>query len=171
MGALRPIDGKLSVAKFKTVVLSRLWRLLPDGVQWRVIWLLRPKLFIGVSGILFNEAGEVLLLRHRFHHRHPWGLPGGLLEPGENLAQCWQREVREETNLLVTVERLVDQRTTPLNIDFIVQGQIVGGELSLDTAEILDAVFFAPNALPNGLHIHQQSAIRRAVAGHSLFAL
>jgi 8-oxo-dGTP diphosphatase len=159
------------VAQFKSIVLSRLWKLIPDTVQWWTIWLLRPKLFVGVSGILFNEAGEVLLLRHRFHHRHPWGLPGGLLERGENLVECWQREVREETNLIVAVERLITQRTTQLNIDFILQGRITGGEILLDSTEILEAAFFPPDALPDELHREHRAAIRKALEGQSLLAL
>lgn len=160
-----------SVAKFKSVVLARLWQLIPDMLQWWIIWLLRPKLFVGVSGVVLNEAGEVLLLRHRFHHRSPWGLPGGLLERGENLVECWQREVKEETNLTVAVDRLVAQRTTRLNIDFILQGRVTGGEMILDSTEILDAGYFPPDALPDGLHRNHRAAIRQAVAGQVLLTL
>lgn len=152
-------------------MLARIWQLIPDLLQWWIIWLLRPKLFVGVSGVLLNDAGEVLLLRHRFHHRYPWGLPGGLLERGENLVECWQREVREETNLTVAVERLVLQRTTRLNIDFILQGRITGGEMILDSTEILEAAFFSPAALPVGLHKEHRTAIRTALEDRSLLAL
>ncbi|MBX3053710.1 MAG: NUDIX domain-containing protein [Caldilineaceae bacterium] len=159
------------MAQFKSVVLSRLWKFLPDVVQWWVIWLLRPKLFVGVSGVIFNDAGQVLLLRHRFHHRHPWGLPGGLLERGENLVECWQREVREETNLAVAADRLLTQRSTFLSLDFILQGRIVGGEMQLDLGEILEADFFATDELPVGLHEHHRAAIARAATGVPLLWL
>lgn len=159
------------MAQFKSVVLSWLWRLIPAPLQWWIIWLLRPKLVVGVSGALFNEAGEVLLLCHRFHSHHPWALPGGLMERGENLVECWQREVREETNLIVVADRLLLQRTSRLNIDFIVQGRIVSGEIALDSTEILDAAFFPPDALPDGLNRNHRDAIRTAVEGRSLLAL
>ncbi len=158
------------MAQFKSIVLARLWQFIPDLIQWWIIWLLRPKLFVGVSGVLFNDAGEVLLLRHRFHHRYPWGLPGGLMERGENLVQCWQREVREETNLTVAVDRLVAQRTTALNIDFILQGRITGGEIVLDSTEILEAAFFPPDGLPAELHKNHRLAILNALDGQSLLA-
>ena len=121
--------------------------------------------------MLLNDAGEVLLLRHRFHHRHPWGLPGGLMERGENLVECWQREVREETNLSVAVERLVAQRTTLLNIDFILQGRITGGEILLDSTEILEAAFFPADGLPAGLPKDHRLAIQDALEDRSLLAL
>lgn len=156
------------VTLFQSRVLARLWRLIPSYGQWWIIWLLRPKLFIGVSGVLLNDGGEVLLLRHRFHHRYPWGLPGGMLERGENLVECWQREVREETNLTVRVERLLAQRTTRLNVDFVVQGRLMGGELRLDRTEILEAAFFRPDALPDGLRKEHREYIRQAVAGVAL---
>lgn len=159
------------MAQFKSVVLSRLWQLIPDTVQWWIIWLLRPKLFVGVSGVLLNQSGEVLLLRHRFHHRHPWGLPGGLLERGEDLVQCWQREVWEETNLTIAVEQLVNQRTTRLNIDFILLGRVTGGDIVLDPTEILEAAFFSPDALPDGLNKNHRIAIRQALEGQTLLAL
>ncbi len=159
------------MAHFKAVALSRLWWLIPGQVQWFIIWLLRPKLFVGVSGVAMNEAGDVLLLRHRFHRRHPWGLPGGLLERGENLVQCWTREMREETNLTVAVDGLVAQRTTALNIDFILRGRIIGGDMVLDATEILEAAFFSPDALPPELRREHRAAIRKAVDSGILLPL
>lgn len=168
---LNPKRTAMSVAYFKSVVLSRLWRLIPGVIQWFIIWLLRPKLFVGVSGVALNEAGEVLLLRHRFHHRHPWGLPGGLMERGENLVECWQREMWEETNLVVAVDGMVAQDTSALSIDFILRGRITGGAMKLDTTEILEAAFFAPARLPPDVRRSHRAAIHKAVAGQMLLPL
>ena len=52
---------------------------------------------------------HILLIQHREHadgHTY-WLLPGGGMEDGETEIQCVQREVREETHLEVTVERLL----------------------------------------------------------------
>jgi len=52
---------------------------------------------------------HLLLLLHRRHAdgRGWWALPGGGIEPGEGEEQCVVREMREETNLEVRVERLL----------------------------------------------------------------
>lgn len=63
---------------------------------------------IGVGGIMFNQCGEVLLIkRNQAPACGLWSIPGGRLEPGENLAFACQREVYEETNLQILVTQVV----------------------------------------------------------------
>lgn len=55
---------------------------------------------IGVGAIIFDRHDRVLIIRRA----HPpsaglWSLPGGRLEPGEDIRGCCQREVWEETGL------------------------------------------------------------------------
>lgn len=73
----------------------------------REIGYITPK--VGVCGAVFNQTGQVLLVRRSDNGR--WALPGGYAEvnftPQENLA----RELREETGLEVTVGELVDVYT------------------------------------------------------------
>lgn len=59
---------------------------------------------IGVSAYIARE-GEVLLVR-RARPPRVWSLPGGLVELGETLTEAAIREVREETGLEITLERL-----------------------------------------------------------------
>ena len=47
------------------------------------------------GGFVENENGEVLLI----FRRGKWDLPKGKLDPGEDLATCALREVKEETGL------------------------------------------------------------------------
>ena len=51
----------------------------------------------------------MLLIRYRDpqSERTFWMIPGGGLEPNESEEECVQREMHEETNLLVHVERLL----------------------------------------------------------------
>ncbi|MBI3960935.1 MAG: NUDIX hydrolase [Chloroflexi bacterium] len=59
---------------------------------------------------------QILLIRHRHHSTGEsyWLFPGGGIEDGETEEECVQREMREETNLHVAVERLLlDEPTQP----------------------------------------------------------
>ena len=59
-----------------------------------------------VRGIIKNDSGEILIVK-----RHPksktdpemWELPGGKVEKGEFFADALVREIKEETNLDVSV--------------------------------------------------------------------
>ena len=63
---------------------------------------------LGVSGIVFNNQKQILLIRR---NQPPamgcWSIPGGKLEAGESLAEACQREIKEETGLDVEVKNIV----------------------------------------------------------------
>lgn len=59
----------------------------------------RPILMVG-AGILIQDAEQRLLMLKRSDN-HLWGLPGGAVEPGENVEANARRETREETGLEV----------------------------------------------------------------------
>ena len=58
---------------------------------------------------------NILLIRHTEHAsgRSYWVIPGGGREVGETEMDCVMREMREETNLVVTVERLLVETAIP----------------------------------------------------------
>lgn len=67
------------------------------------------------GAILRND--EILLIKHREHKsgRSYWLLPGGGREGEESEEDCIRREMREETQLEVSVERLLlDERDHPM---------------------------------------------------------
>lgn len=75
-------------------------------IIWKVVHWIQPRFTVGVVGVLLDDAGErVLLLKHVYHHPHPWGLPGGWIDRGEEPADCIVREFHEETALGVKVVR------------------------------------------------------------------
>ncbi|MEW5959629.1 MAG: NUDIX hydrolase [Chloroflexota bacterium] len=69
--------------------------------------LLVPRQHVGAVGAVFNEQGQVLLVKHVFRPFYPWGLPGGWLERGEDPVQAVQRECQEELGLRVEVKQLL----------------------------------------------------------------
>ena len=67
-----------------------------------------PMPSLGVGGVVFNKSGEVLLIkRDQAPARGLWSIPGGRLEPGENLASACVREFYEETSLEVEVKKVI----------------------------------------------------------------
>ena len=76
---------------------------------------------VGVAGVIWNEAGQVLLIRRANPPRAgQWSLPGGKVERGETLHQALLREIREETGLEVEILGLA-------GVGEIVDDSVAGG--------------------------------------------
>ena len=97
------------------------------------------------------EDGQILLVQQRVDDRRSWSLPGGTLESGETLGDCLVREVREETGLDVTLDRLLyicDRLDTARHVVHVtfavcrVGGQVrIGAEPEPDAQPIRDVRF------------------------------
>jgi len=59
----------------------------------------RPVAAVGV--VVFHEDCVLLVRRGRAPSRGLWAVPGGAVETGETLAEAAEREVREETGVVV----------------------------------------------------------------------
>ena len=65
--------------------------------------------YIGAGGVVLNSRDELLVVceRYRIDNRPPfYKLPGGALEPGENIVDSIVREVMEETGIAAAFEAL-----------------------------------------------------------------
>jgi len=58
----------------------------------------------GVAGLVLDDQGRLLIQQRS--DTGTWGLPGGMVDPGEPPARAVVREVYEETGLVVRPERL-----------------------------------------------------------------
>jgi len=75
----------------------------------------QAELRLGCSAVLFDENHEKVLLTRR-KDNGSWCLPGGMVEPGESVAECCRREVWEETALKVHVLRLAGIYSDPNHV-------------------------------------------------------
>ncbi len=67
---------------------------------------------LGCSAIIFDKSHEKVLLTKRADNGL-WCLPGGGVDPGENVEETVIREVQEETGLAVRVLRLIGVYSDP----------------------------------------------------------
>ena len=130
----------------------------------------------GAAAIIENEQRQILLI-----HRSDglgWSLPAGMLEPGESIAACIVREVREETGLIVEPVHLVGIYSDPelmhvtypngdqvhyLSTTF--RCRITGGSLVADGEEACEIAFFDPDGLPDRIWPMHRIRIQDALAG------
>lgn len=115
-------------------------------------------LFPSASAIIFNPAGQVLLLKHS--NNQVWVAPGGSIEPGESPADAVVREAWEESGLHVEPIRIVGIYGGPTYEVLYANGDLVsyvmvafecrvlGGQLRADGVETLEAGYFAESDLP-----------------------
>src|SRR5215831_12282015 len=139
-------------------VLARLWHRLGGGLQWRLLRLTQAKFLVGVAGVIRDDEGRVLLLRHRFWPEGSWGLPGGYAHGAERLEDALARELREETGRRIDGTRLLCVKSGyRLRVEVVFTARLAHGVTRLDRREVLAAELFPSDALPPGLlHGHQE---------------
>ena len=135
--------------------------MLPEPLQWRILWLLNPKFAVGVSGVVLDEAGRVLLLKHTFRRRYPWGLVSGWVKGNESLEAALLREALEETGLSLSIGHLVTVRKDKyaLFLEAVFACQVAGGAFQASN-EVSEIQWCDPEALPAGTHPHHAPLIR-----------
>lgn len=107
-----------------------------------------------VAVVGFIVRGDTVLLVKRVHDpgKGKWALPAGFVEPEEDPRRAVEREMFEETGLIVETERLLDliHRPDPNGLADIVIAyaiRVVGGDLcASDDAE--EVGWFSKHELP-----------------------
>lgn len=106
-----------------------------------------------------DDDGRILLQRRTDFK--VWGLPGGILEPGESITDCARRELKEEASAEAGALTLTGIYTDPAfeavypNGDAVQQfticfrGRWQGGALIPDGSETSALKFFAPQEIPS----------------------
>ena len=120
-------------------------------------------------GVIIEQENQILL-QHRTDH-DVWGIPGGVMEPGETFLETAVRETYEETGLVVEQLQLFGLYSGEegfaeyQNGDKIFSVQVVfhtnyfSGQLLHKTEESHEHRFFSRNSLPN-LNSHQKRFIQ-----------
>lgn len=147
----------------------------PDYIaELRGVWGHRPLLLPGVSGVVLRgDPGreQVLLVQRADSGR--WSVPAGIVEPGEQPADCLVRELWEETRVRVTVERLVslvaDAEITYPNgdrcqyISMTFRCSYSAGDATVGDDESLAVGWFDLDALPDDVSERGRARIAAAL--------
>ena len=120
---------------------------------------------VTAGALVFNDAGEVLLLKHPFRAGSGWGIPGGFLESGEHAEQALRRELREEIGLTVHEVEIFTSRTfkRPQQVEILFRCR-ASGAVKPQTIEVERAEWFSIQSLPAGLPKDQRLLIERATS-------
>ena len=66
-----------------------------------------PKPSVTVDAVVFDKDWNILLIKRKFDpFKDCWALPGGFVNPGEDLELACQRELQEETNVLLIFDKI-----------------------------------------------------------------
>ncbi|MBN1936507.1 MAG: NUDIX domain-containing protein [Anaerolineae bacterium] len=145
--------------------LSALWKWIPAPLRQRLRWAFSDKFLVGVTGIVLNARGEVLLGQHVYRSGIVWGLLGGGVQRGENLQQAMRREICEEAGLDVQVRDLLLVTLSPgcRTVDVFFWCSIDVSSTPVPGAELLRADFFSLDSLPGEVDPRQLTLIRWAI--------
>jgi ADP-ribose pyrophosphatase YjhB (NUDIX family) len=120
------------------------------------------------SAVVVDDEGRILL--HKRTDNKYWSIPGGSMEPGESIGETAVREVREETGIEATVEKILGVYSNPRHVSVYDDGEVrqqfsvcflcraVGGELQ--TSKESSEVRFVDLAEIEALSIHPSIRLR-----------
>lgn len=128
----------------------RVWGMFPIWLQTLIARIIRPRFRVAVAAFVFDEENRILLCEHTYRKSHPWGLPAGGLEYGEDPEAGIKRELWEETGFNVQVERLLyaDSAVEFHHISLIYLCRIVDGTFR-PNLEVSSVKFHPLDQLPN----------------------
>ena len=122
----------------------------------------------GVYGVVFNDIGQVAVIKNPFGYF----LPGGGLEDGESLEECLVREFKEETGYSITIKDFIGKASKyyfsdgfnhyrhPIGFFYIVDLEKRITDLIEKDHELL---WIEPLEIANYLYEHQVWAVNEAL--------
>lgn len=122
-----------------------------------------PRFTVTAGAIIFNDSGQVLLLKHRFRAGSGWGLPGGFLASGEQPLDALKRELREEIGMEIETAEIFASRSfkKPRQVEVLFLCR-ANSDVKPRAMEVERAEWFSVESLPDGLPRDQRLLVERA---------
>ena len=131
------------------IILLRIWRVFPIWLQAFSSRIIRPLFQVFAVAVIFDQNKRILLVKTTYNRFHPWGLPGGGLEYGESAESSIVREMYEETNLRIEIERFLFVKSwKPDRVGLYYLCKVTGGEFQ-PSDEVSELGYFSQDGLPD----------------------
>jgi len=131
-------------------LLLKLWKKLrlPKLWQLKILRMVEDQFLVGVTGVIFSKDNTILLLKHTYR-TVAWGLPGGYIKAKEHPKEALEREIEEETGLIISADTRYKIRTDrdSARLDIVYIGTLIGGEFK-PSHEVIEAGYFTFDTLP-----------------------
>jgi 8-oxo-dGTP diphosphatase len=137
-----------------------------------------PSFTVGAMVFVERDDGAMLFVRHTYRER--WGVPGGLLEKGEEPRDAAVREVYEETGLRVVLvgEPAVVVDAEPQRVDVLFRARLADAVTDRDrgtessagapsSPEIRAVRWFPADGFPELQHETAHAMVALARSAHS----
>ena len=132
--------------------LFKIWQFLhlPTNLQLFFMRKVNDQFLVGVTGIFFDDKNRILLFKHTYRSNNNWGLPGGYLKGKEHPKEGLEREVKEESGLIVSADERLKIRTdrNSARLDIIYSGKYIGG-VFVPSNEVKEMGLFPFETLPD----------------------
>ena len=129
----------------------KIWNLLkiPTKLQLFVMRRLNDQFLVGATGIFLDKKNRVLLFKHTYRDNGGWSLPGGYIKGKEHPREGLEREIKEESGLVVSADTRLNIRTdrNSARLDIVYSGIYIGGVFK-PSKEVSEAKLFSFENIP-----------------------
>jgi 8-oxo-dGTP pyrophosphatase MutT (NUDIX family) len=139
--------------------------------MFHILFLLTRPMTLGARVMLFNENGEICLIKHGYVAG--WQLPGGGVDSGETIGDAAVRELAEEAGFRPTAPLTLfaaykNQKASKRDhvLLYICRSATPIAGFKIDGREIVDCRFFSPDALPDDVTGSTKRRVGEVVSGN-----
>lgn len=147
---------------FFHAIAVKLVRHLPAFVVSLAIYILKPKVIVGVVTVVPKGDGTFLFLHHTYRKQYAWRLPGGLAERYEEPFETAVRELYEEANISAKAICVLDVRRAYHTLDVAVLCTIESQKPFEKNIEVDDFLWVDPLNAPFAISKEQMAFLDAA---------
>ncbi|CAH1389826.1 unnamed protein product [Nezara viridula] len=126
---------------------------------------------VGAGALVINDNNQILVVHERYRTVSFWKLPGGYVDPGEEIGEAAQREVLEETGIKTEFLSLLSVRHLPSavfgcsDLYFVVRLKPLSYEITKQDDEVEDCQWMDINTFLSHPQVidHVRNFVKQAI--------